>query len=504
MILLQKVEQYPIKMANSNSRSHFPKEFVAWLIELLGDREAGELLQALAQQPPVSVRFNQSKPLPLAAHNDILTPVDWCPWGYYLSERPIFTGDPLFHAGYYYVQEASSMLLYQIKKILPEYPLTALDLCAAPGGKSSLLLDILPERSVLVSNEVVGHRANILAENLQKWGNPRSIVASAYPHVWGKLGETFDLILVDAPCSGEGMFRKDVQARSEWTPLSPMECAARQRGILDSVWSALAPGGYLIYSTCTFNRLENEDIVAHICEVLGGEPIDLEITASSIELSRLSPYPCYRMMPHRVKGEGLFMAVLRKGETEQTFFQKSDKKTKGVKEHKASIPPEVKDWLSEEARDWSWDIRQEEEVFAYPSELQTILNQFSKYKIYWLSAGVPVATLRGKSLLPHPALAYSTVFSSRAFLFSEVSYDEALAFFARELITLDGLLPRGIYLLTYRGIPLGFVKHLGNRTNNLYPMHWRVKQPDKIREAVHIHAENFTANLCLTQHLISD
>lgn len=488
-------------MTNSLIEPRLSDEFISMMIDLLGAEEADELVRALDMESPTSIRFNQSKSLSLDLRSTKLEPVQWCPWGYYLPERPLFTGDPLFHAGYYYVQEASSMLLYQVKKLLPNKPLVALDLCAAPGGKSTLLLDILPKDSVLVSNEVVGHRANILVENMQKWGNPRSIVTSAYPESWSKCRETFDFILVDAPCSGEGMFRKDPQARREWTPSSPRQCADRQRDILNSVWQALTPGGYMVYSTCTINKEENEDIVAYIHDTFGATPIDLNLEEGVC--SRLSPYPCYRMMPHRMRGEGLFMAVFRKevDDAECISTKRADKKSNIPK---SVVPKEVKAWVSAECKDWHWQIYSDDIVYTYPEDISPLLEKLTKQKIHLLSFGVPVAILRGKSSLPHAGLAYSIVFNRDSFNVSDVAYADAISLLSRETIVLDTSLPQGIRLITYRGFPLGFVKHLGNRTNNLYPQHWRIKQPERIRETIVIDDPRSLSESCLSQYLIFD
>ena len=245
---------------------------------LLGS-EAEAFFAALDSPAPVSIRRNPNKPGIGTTVMDLPTnkSVPWCPLGTYLAERPSFTNDPVFHAGGYYVQEASSMFLWQLKPLLGESPVRALDLCASPGGKSTLLTNILPEGSVLVSNEVIHHRANILAENMIKWGYSTGIVTEADPDRLKSAGETFDFILVDAPCSGEGMFRKDEAARSEWSLQNVELCARRQQRILSAAWEMLQPGGLLAYSTCTFNTLENEDNLAFLINTFGAEPVALDV-----------------------------------------------------------------------------------------------------------------------------------------------------------------------------------------------------------------------------------
>ena len=230
-------------------------------------------------------------------------PVPWCPDAFYLSERPPFTFDPLLHAGVYYVQEASSMY---VAKLLKDYgsetPCCALDLCAAPGGKSTLLAGLLPEGSLLISNEPMPKRANVLAENMQKWTRmPQgtypvdSIVTNNYPADFGAFSNCFDLIVTDVPCSGEGMFRKDEQAVAEWSMANVMMCVERQRTILRDIWHALKPGGLLVYSTCTFNRFEDEDNARWICSDLGAELLEER-----------------HFLPGRDRGEGFYCAAIRK------------------------------------------------------------------------------------------------------------------------------------------------------------------------------------------------
>ena len=244
-----------------------PVEFIESMHQQLG-HEATQLIRALETEPVTSIRLNTKL--------DVLTfdcDTDEVPWhvdGYYLSERPQFTLDPLFHAGCYYVQEASSMFLQQALEQYVDTSSIVLDLCAAPGGKSTLISEFLGSDGLLLSNEVVRQRVFILSENIQKWGNGNTVVTHNKPAEFGdKCKHLFDCIVVDAPCSGEGMFRKDEQARSEWSMKAVKQCAERQRSILMDVWDALKPGGILIYSTCTFNAEENEKNVEWIAETLG-------------------------------------------------------------------------------------------------------------------------------------------------------------------------------------------------------------------------------------------
>lgn len=455
-----------------------PTGFIQQIHELLPD-EAPALLQALDEEPSVSIRLNARKtkgidlPLPLGEA------VPWAgPLGYYLDQRPSFTADPLWHAGCYYVQEASSMLLSLVKPLLGEKPLTALDLCAAPGGKSTLLLDLLPEGSVLVSNELIRSRAQILAENIQKWGPTQSIVTSTEPRVLGKLRTTFDFILVDAPCSGEGMLRKDEEARRQWSPGLVAQCARQQREILEDIWPALRPGGILVYSTCTFNREEDEAMIGYLVEEFGAEPLALPDCPNEITPSALSPYPCYRMMPHRVRGEGLFLAVLRKSEDE---VRAKVKPSKGKGRGSVKVPAEVLAWLAEDLRqDLILQQVGDDQLVAYSSSVLSLVEQLQALKVPILTSGIPLAEVKGKNYLPHPALALSLALAKEAFPRVEVTQETAIRYLAREAIILPEATPRGFVLICYQGRALGFVKHLGNRSNNLYPQAWRIRHPELV------------------------
>ena len=454
-----------------------PALFSDQLRELL-PTEAEALLASLDEEASVSVRLNQRKPETPPASLPIGEAVPWAkPVGFYLDGRPAFAADPLWHAGVYYVQEASSMLLRLVAPLLGEEPLRALDLCAAPGGKSTLLLDLLPEGSTLVSNELVRSRAQILAENIQKWGGVHSVVTSTEPQRLGRLREQFDFILVDAPCSGEGMFRKEEEARRQWTPRLVESCARQQREILDDIWPALAPGGLMVYSTCTFNRQEDEDMLAYLVEELGAEPVALPDLPEPITPSPLSSYPCYRMMPHRLRGEGLFMAVVRKPDAEVGSAR--SKPTRSKSKPNPKLPQEVLRWLTPELRgDVTLQSLPDGTLTAIPSALYPIVEALQGAKIPILTSGIPLAEVKGRDFLPLPALALSVGLDDEAFPRAELTQEEAIRYLAREAVTLSADTARGLVLVTYEGYPLGFAKHLGNRTNNLYPQAWRIRHPE--------------------------
>lgn len=454
-----------------------PALFSDQLRELL-PTEAEALLASLDEEASVSVRLNVRKTETPPASLPIGEAVPWAkPVGFYLDGRPAFAADPLWHAGVYYVQEASSMLLRLVAPLLGEEPLRALDLCAAPGGKSTLLLDLLPEGSTLVSNELIRSRAQILAENIQKWGGVHSVVTSTEPQRLGRLREQFGFILVDAPCSGEGMFRKEEEARRQWTPGLVESCAHQQREILDDIWPALAPGGLMVYSTCTFNRQEDEDMLAYLVEELGAEPVALPDLPEPITPSSLSSYPCYRMMPHRLRGEGLFMAVVRKPDAEIGSARTKSARSKSKPNPK--LPQEVLRWLCADLRqDVTLQSLPDGTLTAIPSALYPIVEALQGAKIPILTSGIPLAEVKGRDFLPLPALALSVGLDNEAFPRAELTQEEAIRYLAREAVTLSADTPRGLVLVTYEGYPLGFAKHLGNRTNNLYPQAWRIRHPE--------------------------
>ena len=301
-----------------------PIDFITRTRALLGN-EFDSFEAALQADVPVSIRINEKKgtPAPSTAGAPCER-VAWCETGYYLPERLSFTFDPLFHAGAYYVQEASSMFLEQAIRSHVKTPVRCLDLCAAPGGKSTHLAACLPEGSLLVSNEVIRNRSHILAENIAKWGNPNCIVTNNDPEEIGHLTHFFDVIVADVPCSGEGMFRKDTDSTGEWSVANVELCAGRGRRIIHDVWNALKPGGLLIYSTCTYNMEEDEENIHYITEELGAETLPIPIKDEWQITGPLKyNHPVYRFFPHKTKGEGFFLAALRKadGETEEIRFK---------------------------------------------------------------------------------------------------------------------------------------------------------------------------------------
>ena len=417
-----------------------PEDFIRETRLLMGEDRFNRFLGAFDEEAPVSIRINprysrseecgvwsekcsEAESAPesnLTPHSSLLTPqikVPWCPEGFYLSGRPQFTFDPLFHAGCYYVQEAASMFVTHILRTVANSSLftlhsshNVLDLCAAPGGKSTAMRTVLPEGSILVSNEPNPTRAQILLENITKWGWPDCIVTNNYPRDFRKAKAKFDLILCDVPCSGEGMFRKDPQAISEWSLQNVEKCWRLQREIVADAWECLNPGGLLIYSTCTFNIKEDEENVRWILDTYDAEPLTIPTDPSWNITGSLLPgfdAPVYRFIPGITRSEGLFVCVLRKfGGTEVRRYG-------GAR----------------------YDYRQ----------------------------------MKGLSILV-PPLHHTPVPPT-----IDLPYSDALKYLRGEALVLPPGTPQGFVTVTYKGAPLGPVKNIGSRANNLYPKPWRIK-----------------------------
>ena len=432
-----------------------PEDFIRETRAVMGEKRFNRYMEAFNEDAPVSIRLN---PLSAVWQCQTADKVPWCPEGYYLEGRPQFTFDPLFHAGCYYVQEASSMFITHIlnwlkvegggwREITPATeklatktrvksnlpppstfnppPLTCLDMCAAPGGKSTAMRTVLPEDSLLVSNEPIPTRSQILLENITKWGWSNCIVTNNYPRDFRKAKAKFDIILCDVPCSGEGMFRKDPATISEWSPQNVEKCWRLQREIVADAWECLNPGGILIYSTCTFNIKENEENVRWILETYDAEPIAIptepewNITGSLLEGFDV---PVYRFIPGITRGEGLFMCALRKGGGRNVI----------------SSPPEsggVRGGLNSTS--------------GHLRNLSQMIPSFRPPLTPPDSGGEPPRV--------------------------DLSYQDALKYLRGEALVLPPDTPKGIVTVTYKGYPLGPVKNIGNRANNLYPKSWRIK-----------------------------
>ena len=436
-----------------------PEAFVSATKAILKE-EYETFEKALNDPTPVSIRVNSK--LDLQPSNE---KVLWCEKGYYLANRPLFTADPLIHAGAYYVQEASSMFLYTVaRQIFPKAE-KVLDLCAAPGGKSTLLAGVLVEDSLLVSNEIIRSRANILAENLIKWGKSNIVVTNNNPADFCTLPGFFDVVIVDAPCSGEGMFRKDTGSINEWSPGNVKNCVKRQREILFSIWDTLKTDGILVYSTCTFNRQENEENVEWICRELGADKLNIEL--GGLDGIVGTDYG-YRFYPHKIKGEGLFISVLRKTSNTPTQKKKKDD-IKGIKFVILNEYPEIKI-----KNNFQWRfIREDNFLKAYKSNN---LSDFLTLKktLNCIECGLTLGEIKGKDLIPSHQFALSKDIEIESTKKTDVDYKTAISYLKKEVIYLHDE-TKGYILVCYKNIPLGWVKNIGSRCNNLYPQNWKIK-----------------------------
>lgn len=474
-------------------------------------REIGPLADGLVDcleqtAPEVAVRINRRKLRAAGVPDDWLPEVcragekvAWWPEGYLLPERPDFTHDPALHQGLYYVQDASSMITAHVVGALSARlggaPLLMLDACAAPGGKSTAALDALPVGSMLVANEFDFRRASILAENIQKWGCPAVAVSRGDTARFRRLPELFDIVAADVPCSGEGMMRKDAQACAQWSERLVDECAARQWEIVENLWKTLAPGGFFIYSTCTFNTRENERIADRMIADFGAEPVALPLPEGSGIV--VDGKGRMRFLPTRLRGEGLFMAILRKsGEWTPALGRhaaSSPRREKKKSRNRGSAAelqpggrpsPKAPDlaslcapWLR---GDYDFLLRGEA-LYARPATFSHIYDLLDRH-LDLLIPGLEVAALKGRTAVPSQPLALTTALNSTdsPFPTAEVGLDLALSYLRRESLPGFPDSPRGPLLLTLRPrdlaspLPLGFVNNLGSRANNLYPTPWRI------------------------------
>ncbi len=451
-----------------------PVDFVNYTRDLLGAEAYESLERALRLEAVTSIRLNNGKLPGDYRIDESHSPVLWASSGYYLDNRLTFTFDPLFHSGCYYVQEASSMFVEQALRHYVKEPLVMLDLCAAPGGKSTHARSVLPEGSLLVCNEVRRGRARVLTENLVKWGHPGIAVTQNDPSDFSSLRHCFDVILADVPCSGEGMFRKDKAAVSEWSTENVTLCRHRQRRILSDVWEALKPGGILIYSTCTYNLYENEDNVEWIIKELGAEPLPVPVRPEWNITPDLSGrgLPAYRFIPHKTAGEGFFLAALRKTSDENTAPVKPKKEKREGRGLLCTVPPRCKEWI-QASSDYEW-VAENGKVWAYPREYSAFI-RLLRQKLKVMYAGVEAGEIKGRDCAPSHCLAMSTALAPLSFARAELSYEQAIAYLRKESVSLPGSVSDGYVLLTYKNVPAGFVKKSGARSNNLYPSAWRIR-----------------------------
>jgi 16S rRNA C967 or C1407 C5-methylase (RsmB/RsmF family)/NOL1/NOP2/fmu family ribosome biogenesis protein len=453
-----------------------PKSLVQSLQNIPGfDKEAFEKVHASGEQI-TSVRLNPKKMFNVQSSifNAQLEKVPWNDYGYYLPQRPSFITDPLIHAGAYYVQEASSMFLEEALKQTVDLskPIKILDLCAAPGGKSTLIQSIISDSSLLVSNEVIKTRASILSENITKWGTTNVVVTNNAPKDFQRLDNYFDVIIVDAPCSGSGLFRKDPEAINEWSEQNVQLCHQRQQRILVDVLPSLKDGGILIYSTCSYSKDEDEDICdwlindCHLASIKYFLHPDWNIVET---ISAQHNAYGYRFYPDKLKGEGFFIAAFKKSNMGVSIDRRAGK-TRTKTEKISDKEFEIIKPLLKNPQDFSF-IKLKDEVLAIPAQFADELFALQS-ALYIKKAGVKLGTIIRDQLVPDHELALSTIIASSI---PTVAVDKktALEYLRKEEIKLD-VAEKGWVLLTYQQLPIGWVKILPNRVNNYYPKEWRI------------------------------
>jgi len=426
-------------------------------------------IQALREKSPTSIRLNPAKKF--ADENNPSVP--WCSSGRYLPERPVFTLDPVFHGGAYYVQEASSMFLEQavLQTTDLNQSLHLLDLCAAPGGKSTHLLSLINQESLLVSNEVIRSRASTLSENITKWGHSNVIVTNNDPHDFQRMTSFFDLIVVDAPCSGEGLFRKEHEAIQEWSPENVDLCWKRQRRIVSDIWPALRPGGVLIYCTCTYNSLENEENLTWIKEQYDMEFLSIKIDPSwSIEEINEHGTKGYHFYPHRVKGEGFFISVIRKAGDDRVI-QKIKLKKKIFQAPPKKIHDQLHEWIVN--RKENTFVAWRESILMVPLEKLPAI-EFISQNLHIISTGTTTAEIKHERIIPDHAFALSVSLNKDHFTTVELTTEQALQYLRKEALQIP-VGKKGFSLMMYQNIPLGWANILDTRINNMYPANWRIR-----------------------------
>ena len=451
--------------------SILPSLLLQSLQNVEGFDEAAFVAVHESREQITSIRINPSKEFNANSHFGNAEKVAWSTNGYYLQERPSFTIDPLFHAGAYYVQEASSMFLEEVVKQTCDLtkPLRVLDLCAAPGGKSTLLQSIISDESILVSNEVIKARVNILTENITKWGASNVVVTNNDPKDFQRLPNFFDVIVVDAPCSGSGLFRKNNNAINEWSAGSVEMCSLRQQRILADILPSIKPGGILIYSTCSYSDSENEEILDKMIDELGLENISVDISEFRgivDSVSKNTHSKGYRFYPDKIKGEGFFIAAFKKNEEEAEDEKRIKYKDLRIPKIAEEI---VKTYVA--GNEKYTFIAQREDILAIPT---AIINSFYEvqFAMYIKQAGTKIGTLIRNELIPAHEFVLSKLVSDKIPRI-DILLSIAQDFLRRKEISIDTNI-RGWAILVYDGAQLGFVKILPGRINNYYPKDLRI------------------------------
>ncbi len=438
--------------------------------------EYDDFLIALNSESPTSIRINKIKDQ--SNLNLGLEKVMWASDGYYLEQRPSFTFDPKFHAGHYYVQEASSMFIEQAIKQCVDLSesIMALDMCAAPGGKSTHISSLISEDSLLISNEVIASRASILVENLTKWGNANTIVTNNDPEHFQSLNNCFDLVVLDAPCSGEGMFRKDHDSINEWNINNVNICSARQMRILHTASELVKQNGLIIYSTCTYNSKEDIEPVMSLLNEGGWESVELDIKQFEGVVLNISNHPKklfgYHFYPHKIKGEGFYLTVLKK--TDETNGR-WPKVMKNVNFADKQTKPVLAKYIDSNKFGF---LQHNQQSLAFPKSLEKemlgILNTSLRIKKFGIDMG---QVIRGE-LVPEHAYAMANI-NEKPFDILQIDKEDAIKYLQKKDFQIDTNL-KGWCLLKYEDATLGFAKLMGNRMNNNYPKEWRIKSDKEL------------------------
>ena len=443
----------------------FPDKFLSHLISCpVFDQE--RFVDAHEVNPPVSLRLNANKKF----QHHYNKKVPWSETGYYLDERPLFVFDPLFHAGAYYVQEASGMFIEYILNQLPEISeqIKVLDLCAAPGGKSTIIASCISAESLLLSNEIIKTRISGLKENVTKWGNTNVVVTNNDPADFKDLSEFFDVILVDAPCSGSGLFRKDNSAIQEWSEENVLHCQKRQKRILQDILPSLKVGGKLIYTTCSFSKEENEDIVQYLINEFGMLVEQINIPT---EWNIISTELGHRFYPDKLKGEGFFACVLQKN---KEIIQAGEISASAYMPYTAANTEEVSaisNFINYPEK-YSFFIFKDS-IFSIQKEFYSTLKKLASC-LRVVQAGTEIGKLIRGELIPAHAFAMSNLMHTTI---PTIELDEttAIQYLRKENIVINSD-KTGWAICTYKNIPLGWIKILPNRVNNYYPVDWRVRK----------------------------
>jgi len=447
-----------------------PSEFEEMMRREMGVADAGALFAALDGTPPVSVRMNPAKRCAPTGDRDI----PWSRGGRYFDRRPQFTLDTAFHAGAYYVQEAGSQFIDFLIRNEPTEGRRILDMCAAPGGKTTIYSAAAGRDGLVVANEYVRSRANILADNVRKWGMGNTVVANCDPKAIGAFEGWFDIAAVDAPCSGEGMFRKDEAARTEWSPENVRLCAERQMSILREAWRSLRAGGLLIYSTCTFNTTENEGVLRSFGEEFGEETAaaeDMEIDeAWGIAVSSVGNFRTFRFMPHRTESEGFFAAVVRKSFDAPVRMSVPKPRKRIMNDVASAERAELSRWV-EEPQGMRF-ASAGDTIYGYRAARYDDVRLLAE-SLTVIYSGVAMGQIFKGRLKPDWALSHYCGLNRSAVACAELGGAEALDYLRKRDVAAERF-AEGVNLVSCGGLPLGFVKRIGARVNNMYPNSLRI------------------------------